>query len=166
MRNSIIKQYLQERMNIFYQEMREYLAAVQNQNRAKTLALRFLSSAQKQDESSAEKEIRNMKKNSIFLFPSLEFPKNKNSIPKNKKISSFFPKSKIKEVEDEKSVSSSNSLDSLSSPKKIEESDELEMIHIESKKSALDEKAIQRPKLKYIPEDWELRTMMRRAIKK
>ena len=161
MRNSIIKQYLLERMNIFYQEMRTYLAAVQNQNRAKTLALRFLSSAQKQDESSAEKEIRNMKKNSIFLFPSLEFPKN---IPKNKKISSFFPKSKIKEVEDEKSVSSSNSLDSLSSPKKIQEGDELEMIHTESKKSALDEHAVQRPKLKYIPEDWELRIMMRKAI--
>ena len=165
MRNSIIKQYLQERMNIFYQEMREYLAAVQNQNRAKTLALRFLASAQKQDESSAEKEIRNMKKNSIFLFPSLEFPKNKNSITKNKKISSFFPKSKIKE-EDEKSASSSNSLDSLSSPKKIQEGDELEMIHTESKKSALDEHAVQRPTLKYIPEDWELRTMMRKAIRK
>lgn len=168
----IIKQFLQERLNTFYQEMREYLGRIKHQTRAKTLAMRFLMSAQKQDESSAEKEIRNVKKNSIFLFPSLEVPKVKGkfSILQNKKISGFSPPKtvQIKEVNEEKSMSSSNSVDSNIIPENNQEenAEELVMVHSESKKSALDEHTLKKPIFKYIPEDAELRAMIRKTIVK
>lgn len=164
MKCSLIKEFLQEKMNIFYQEMRNYLAQVKNQNRAKTLALRFLVTAQKQDETSAEKEIRNLKKNSVFLFPNLEimrsgFNKNKE---KPSKISSFAGTTKkLNKVEEEVSISSSNSLtdESLNQIK----SEELPNESFK-KTSTLDEKAIQRPIFKYLPEDNELRTMIRKTL--
>lgn len=164
MKCSLIKEFLQEKMNVFYQEMRNYLAQVKTQNRAKTLALRFLVTAQKQDETSAEKEIRNLKKNSVFLFPNLEIMRN--SFNKNKekpsKISSFAgTNKKLNKVEEEASLSSSNSIsdESLNQIKNEDFSnDSLK------KTSTLDEKAIQRPIFKYRPEDNELRAMIRKTL--
>ncbi len=137
--------------------MRTYLSLVKDQNRAKTLALRFLTTAQKHDESSSEKEIRRMKKNSVFLLHSFEMPKNNNAFLKKSHFIQI--KNKIQEDE-EKSQSSSNSINSNLTDKKINQNE----VFFDAKNSILDEKSIQRPKLKYIPEDMELRALIRRGI--
>lgn len=158
-KHHILKEYLQQKMNIFYMEMHLYLQNVKNQNRAKTLALRFLSTAQRQDETSIEKQIRNVKKNSIFLFPTMEIKKSLQIKSKNK--SSMFSSSNVKKIEEETSLSSSNSLsDHSSSHTKQEEVCE----EFQKKASTLDETAVQRPILKYLPEDAELRVMIRKTL--
>ena len=141
--------------------MRMYLSVIKNQTRAKTLALRFLSTAQKQDESSAEKEIRNIKKNSVFLFPGLEMSKMQSLMGIKKSHLSI--KNKISEEDEEKSNSSSNSVDSHSiHSKNLNEAEAGEGKDL--KKSILDENSIQRPRFKYIPDDVELRALIRKGV--
>lgn len=160
-KHQILKEYLQQKMNIFYMEMHHYLRNVKNQNRAKTLALRFLSTAQRQDETSIEKEIRNVKKNSIFLFPTMTMEIKKSLQIKIKNKSSMFSTDNVKKIEEEKSLSSSNSLSDNSSDHTKQE-DVCE--EFQKKVSTLDETAVQRPILKYLPEDAELRVMIRKTL--
>lgn len=141
--------------------MRLYLVQVKGQARAKTLALRFLTSAQRLDETSYEKKIRDLKKNSVFLFPSLDLKtkkgNSKSSFNRNRPAILLNKPVIINAVEGEdKSMSSEGSIKEVP----IEEV----KTDIIMRESNLDGSVVRKPIFQYIPEDIELRKMIRKGV--
>lgn len=137
--------------------MQIYLSQVQLQSRTKTLALRFLTTAKKEDESITENEIRNKKKNSVFLFSPLDFGafrKSKNirgkSIEKSKTSVAIY--------EEEESSESQNSLEDDESNQKTK------FLKIRKTESDQNQELVQKPVFKFLPDQLELKNMLKKSI--